>query len=67
MFKVFVSINCDDCGANFVHGRISSSKDPMEWNIEAYELIADAQQDGWDVFCDRIRCTTCSCPEGPSS
>lgn len=63
MFKVFVTINCDFCGTDFVQGRVSASKDPMEWNTEAHELIGDAEQSGWDFFRGHMKCAGCNCPD----
>ena len=63
MFKVFVTINCDDCQDDFVHGRISAATDCMEWNREAYELIGETEQAGWDFFRGRMRCAGCNCPD----
>ena len=63
MFKVFVTINCDDCGDDFVQGRVSASQDPMQWNTEAYELVGDASAADWDFFRGRMRCAACNCPQ----
>ena len=63
MFRVFVTINCDDCQCDFFRGRVSTSDDAMEWNTEAYELIGDAEQGGWDFFRGRMRCAACNCPD----
>jgi hypothetical protein len=65
MFKVFVTINCDDCRGDFFHGRVSSSNDSMDWNAEGCELIAEADQTGWDFFRGHMRCAECNCPESP--
>jgi hypothetical protein len=63
MFKVFVTINCDECGNDFSQGRVSASKDPMDWKTEAYELISEASKADWDFFQERIRCAACNCPD----
>lgn len=66
MFKIFVTINCDECGDDFQRVRVSASKDPMDWNTEASELICDASEAEWDFFRGRMRCAACSCPQSAS-
>jgi hypothetical protein len=63
MYKVVVTINCDDCQSDFVQGRVSASSDAWEWNSEAGNLIGDAEQAGWDFFRGRMRCAACNCPQ----
>lgn len=62
MLKAFVTINCDECGDDFELGRVTASGDPMDWSLDAYELIGLAESTGWDFFRDRMRCKGCMQP-----
>ena len=63
MFKIQISIQCDDCGDTHDISVLSKDIDPMVWKSDADSLQADAEGIGWDFF-KTIRCQYCSGASG---
>ena len=63
MFKILISIQCDDCGDTHDASVLSKNIDPLDWKTNADSLRADAEGIGWDFF-KTIRCQYCSGASG---
>ncbi len=63
MFKILISIQCDDCGDTHDTSVLSKNIDPLAWKTDADSLRADAEGNGWDFF-KTIRCQYCSGASG---
>ena len=63
MFKILISIQCDDCGDTHDISVLSKNIDPMTLKTDADSLRADAESIGWDFF-KTIRCQYCSGASG---
>jgi hypothetical protein len=63
MFKILISIQCDDCGDTHENSVLSKNIDPLAWKSGADSLRVDAEGNGWDFF-KTIRCQYCSGASG---
>lgn len=63
MFKILISIQCEDCNDIYHVSVLSRGLDPMAWRADAYALQADATGDGWDFY-KTVRCSYCSGASG---
>jgi hypothetical protein len=63
MFKVLISIQCEECDCTHDISVLSKDIDPFSWKADAQSLQADAEGIGWDFF-KTVRCQYCSGASG---
>lgn len=63
MFKILISIQCEECGDCHSFSVLSKEIDPISWRTDASTLQADAEGIGWDFF-QKARCPHCSGASG---
>jgi len=63
MFKIIISIQCEECDDTHDVSVLSKAIDPMAWQGDAYSLQTDAEAKGWDFF-KKARCPYCSGASG---
>ncbi len=63
MFKILISIQCEECDDSHEVSVLSKVIDPMAWQADAWSLQADAEARGWDFF-KTVRCDYCSGASG---
>lgn len=63
MFKILISIQCEDCGDTHDISVLSKRVDPFAWQTDAETLQTDAEGLGWDFF-KTVRCPYCSGASG---
>lgn len=63
MFKILISIQCEECGDCHSLSVLSKEIDPLTWQTDASTLQTDAESAGWDFFA-KVRCPYCSGASG---
>jgi hypothetical protein len=63
MFKILISIQCEECDDTHETSVLSKVIDAMAWQTDAYSLQTDAEAKGWDFF-NKTRCPYCSGANG---
>jgi hypothetical protein len=63
MFKITISIKCEECDDAHHVTVLSKVIDPMAWQADAWALQSDAESKGWDFF-KTVRCDYCSGASG---
>jgi hypothetical protein len=63
MFKITISIQCDQCANCHDISVLSNTIDAMAWQTDAWTLMTDAEGVGWDFF-RGARCAYCSGASG---
>ena len=58
MFKILISIQCEECGDCHSLSVLSKEIDPISWRTDASTLQADAEGIGWDYYGELVYSAT---------